>query len=58
MHDLNIRTVMLSGDKQSVVDKVAKKLGIDEAFGDLLPEGKVEKVEALIKQGRHIAFCW
>lgn len=56
MHDLNIRTVMLSGDKQSVVDQVAKKLGIDEAFGDLLPEGKVEKVEALIKEGRHIAF--
>ena len=56
MHDLNIRTVMLSGDKQSVVDQVAKKLGIDEAFGDLLPEGKVEKVEALIREGRHIAF--
>lgn len=56
MHDLNIRTVMLSGDKQSVVDQVANKLGIDEAFGDLLPEGKVEKVEALIKEGRHIAF--
>ena len=56
MHDLNIRTVMLSGDKQSVVYQVAKKLGIDEAFGDLLPEGKVEKVEAMIKEGRHIAF--
>ncbi|WP_316786652.1 heavy metal translocating P-type ATPase [Pedobacter frigiditerrae] len=56
MHSLNIRTVMLSGDKQAVVDYVAKKLGIDNAFGDLLPEGKVEKVEALIKEGRHIAF--
>jgi Cd2+/Zn2+-exporting ATPase len=56
MHNLNIRTVMLSGDKQTVVDHVAKKLGIDNAFGDLLPEGKVEKVEALIKEGRHIAF--
>lgn len=44
MHSLNIKTVMLSGDKQSVVDEVAKKVGIDEAFGDLLPEGKVEKV--------------
>jgi Cd2+/Zn2+-exporting ATPase len=56
MHELNIRTVMLSGDKQSVVDQVAKKLGIDNAFGDLLPEDKVAKVEALIKEGRHIAF--
>ncbi len=56
MHKLNIRTVMLSGDKQSVVDKVAKQLGIDEAFGDLLPEGKVEKVQQLKDRGLHIAF--
>jgi len=56
MHALNIETVMLSGDKQSVVDKVAKLLGIDKAYGDLLPEHKVEKVEAIKKEGRHIAF--
>jgi Cd2+/Zn2+-exporting ATPase len=56
MHNLNIKTVMLSGDKQSVVDQVAKKMGIDEAYGDLLPEGKVEKVQALKNEGRHIAF--
>ncbi|RYD50729.1 MAG: cadmium-translocating P-type ATPase [Sphingobacteriales bacterium] len=47
LHELNIETVMLSGDKQAVVDGVAKKLGIDQAFGDLLPEDKVKKVEAL-----------
>ncbi len=56
MHDLGIRTVMLSGDKKAVVDNVAKKLGIDNAYGDLLPEGKVENVEKLIKEGRHVAF--
>ena len=56
MHELNLRTVMLSGDKQAVVDQVAKHLGIDTAYGDLLPEGKVENVEALIKEGKHIAF--
>ena len=56
MHGLNIRTVMLSGDKQSVVDEVAKKVGIDEAFGDLLPEDKVEKVQQLKNEGKHIAF--
>ncbi|CAN5357386.1 heavy metal translocating P-type ATPase [soil metagenome] len=56
MHSLNIRTVMLSGDKQSVVDQVAKKIGIDEAYGDLLPEGKVAKVQALKNEGRRIAF--
>ena len=56
LHNLNIKTVMLSGDKQSVVDQVAKKLGIDEAYGDLLPEQKVEKVQKLKAEGRHIAF--
>lgn len=56
MHSLNIKTVMLSGDKQSVVDEVAKKVGIDEAYGDLLPEGKVEKVQQLKNEGKHIAF--
>lgn len=47
LHERNIETIMLSGDKQSVVDKVAKTLGIEKAFGDLLPEGKVKKVEAV-----------
>jgi Zn2+/Cd2+-exporting ATPase len=56
MHKLKIKTVMLSGDKQSVVDKVAKTLGLDNAFGDLLPEGKVEKVQALKNEKRIIAF--
>jgi Cd2+/Zn2+-exporting ATPase len=56
MHALNIRTVMLSGDKKSVVDKVAQVLKIDNAFGDLLPEHKVEKVQALKNEGRIIAF--
>lgn len=56
MHDLKIKTVMLSGDKQAVVDHVARQIGLDEAYGDLLPEGKVEKVQSLKDQGRHIAF--
>lgn len=56
MHDLNIKTVMLSGDKQAVVDEVAKYVGIDAAYGDLLPEAKVEKVQELKNQGFHIAF--
>ncbi|MGV3631273.1 MAG: heavy metal translocating P-type ATPase [Bacteroidota bacterium] len=56
MHSLNIKTVMLSGDKQSVVDRVAKTLSVDQAFGDLLPENKVEKVQALKDQKRTIAF--
>lgn len=56
LHALGIKTVMLSGDKQSIVDKVAKALNIDTAFGDLLPENKVQKVQELKDQGRILAF--
>lgn len=56
LHALGIQTVMLSGDKQAVVDEVAKKLNIDNAYGDLLPEHKVEKVQELKDQGKRIAF--
>ncbi len=48
--------VMLSGDKQLVVDKVAKQLSIDKALGGLLPEDKITEVEKLKAQGRTIAF--
>lgn len=52
------RIVMLSGDKQSVVDKVIRSLKIETGFGDLLPENKVEKVEELKRasRGETIAF--
>lgn len=56
LHGMGIQTVMLSGDKSSVVQKVAAALGIDRAFGDLLPEGKVEKVQALKAENRRLAF--
>jgi Cd2+/Zn2+-exporting ATPase len=48
--------VMLSGDKQAVVDTIANKLGIDKAIGDLLPEDKISEVEKLKAMGRTIAF--
>ena len=56
LHRLNIQTIMLSGDKQLVVDKVAGFLRIGQAFGALLPEDKVNKVQELKDQGRRIAF--
>ncbi len=48
--------IMLSGDKQSVVDGIAKTLGIDRAIGDLLPEAKFNMVEQLKVQGSIVAF--
>lgn len=56
LHRMGIKTVMLSGDKQTVVDQVSRILGIDEAYGNLLPEGKVERVEALRSSNDKLAF--
>lgn len=48
LHKIGVtKTIMLSGDKKSVVEKVAKELSIDEAYGNLLPEEKVEHITAL-----------
>lgn len=56
LHALGIKTVMLSGDKQTIVDNVARILGIDSAYGNLLPENKVEKVQELKDRGRTVIF--
>jgi len=53
---LNVKTTMLSGDKTSVVQFVAKELGIENAFGDLLPEDKVNKVKELKAKNQTVAF--
>ena len=44
------KTVMLTGDAKKIAASVAKELGVDEVYSDLLPAGKVEKVEALLSQ--------
>lgn len=57
LHEANIKEViMLSGDKQAVVDKIAGQLGLDKAFGGLLPEDKVKEVERLKSEDRLVAF--
>ena len=45
------RMVMLSGDNQRVADAVAESVGIDQAFGDLMPEAKVEAIKKLRAEG-------
>lgn len=55
---LNITNIqILSGDKQAIVTNFAKKLGITQAYGDLLPDGKVKHIEELRRDaGNQIAF--
>ena len=50
------KIVLLSGDKDSIVQRVAQELGIDEAHGGLLPEDKVRYVQQYKDAGRKLAF--
>lgn len=56
LKSLGISTIMLSGDTEAVVKKVAGELGISKSYGGLLPEDKVKIVQQLKDQGKHIAF--
>src|SRR5690554_6282606 len=49
--------ILLSGDKTSITVDLADKLGIDQAFGDLLPHDKMTKVEELKNRGKTILFA-
>lgn len=44
------KIVMLTGDSKAVAGQVAAELGIDEVYSELLPEGKVQKVEELLEK--------
>ena len=43
------KTVMLTGDRKATAEKIAKELGIEEVYSELLPSDKVEKVENILK---------
>ncbi len=53
---LPVRAEILSGDRQALVSKVAAELNIRNAYGDLLPDGKVAHIETVRKQGQRVAF--
>ncbi|ATC62670.1 heavy metal translocating P-type ATPase [Nibricoccus aquaticus] len=51
-----IRTVMLTGDRRQAAENVAKEIGLDEVRAGLTPEGKVEAIQALKKEGHTVAM--
>jgi Zn2+/Cd2+-exporting ATPase len=50
LHDLGVRTVMLTGDNQTTAQAIAARVGIDDARGNLLPEDKLTAMEELLKK--------
>ena len=57
LNEQGIATVMLSGDRQGIVEAVARQLAVSQAHGDLLPQDKVEHIRRLQQQeGKQVAF--
>ncbi|CAI8790130.1 heavy metal translocating P-type ATPase [Pseudomonas sp. IT-P4] len=56
LHDLGIKTLMLTGDNVHTAQAIAVQVGIDEARGDLLPGDKLQAVEALYAQGHRVGM--
>ena len=56
LHDAGIRVAMVTGDTRNVADAVARDLGIDEVFAEVLPEHKAEQVRTLQDRGLQVAM--
>jgi heavy metal translocating P-type ATPase len=50
------RTLLLTGDSTETASTIGNQLKVDEVFGNLLPEGKLEKVRTLLKEGRKVVM--
>ena len=56
LHALGLEVAMLTGDAQTVADAVARELGIDRVFAQVLPDAKAAKIEELQRQGKRVAM--
>ena len=56
LHDQGVEVVMMTGDAKSVADSVAKQLGIDKVFAEVLPEQKSSKIEEVKRTGKRVAM--
>ena len=56
LHEMNIKTVMLTGDNAKTAEAIAKNVGIDTVVSDVLPEEKAKVIENLQKEGKFVAM--
>jgi P-type Cu2+ transporter len=56
LHELGVQVAMLTGDAESVARSVARQLGIDTVFAQVLPDAKSAKIRELQGQGKRVAM--
>ncbi|WP_028623905.1 heavy metal translocating P-type ATPase [Pseudomonas sp. Ant30-3] len=56
LHELGIKTLMLTGDNAHTAQAIAAQVGIDQAQGDLLPTDKLQAIEALYARGHRVGM--
>ncbi|MEX2464049.1 MAG: copper-translocating P-type ATPase, partial [Balneolaceae bacterium] len=56
LHEMGIQCVMLTGDNRQTAEYVAKELGIDQVFAEVLPDEKAERVKEVQQQGMKVAM--
>jgi len=56
LHRQGIEVIMMTGDAKSVADAVAKELGIDTVFAEVLPEQKASKIQEVRRAGKRVAM--
>ncbi|MBI2845874.1 MAG: heavy metal translocating P-type ATPase [Chloroflexi bacterium] len=56
LKELGVEVAMLTGDHKAVAAYVAKELGLDTYFAEVLPEDKSKKIQELQKQGKRVAM--
>ena len=56
LHDRGVEVVMMTGDAKAVAEAVAKQLGIDLVFAEVLPEQKATRIEELKRAGKRVAM--
>jgi P-type Cu2+ transporter len=56
LNEEGMEVAMLTGDSRAVADSVARELGIDIVFAEVLPEDKAEKIKELQRQGKRVAM--
>jgi P-type Cu2+ transporter len=56
LHEQGVEVIMMTGDARAVAEAVAKDLGIDKVFAEVLPEQKSSKIQEVQRQGKRVAM--